>query len=435
MNLDNIDFSTIRKSKLIVSYPFVYDKEKILQLDTKSIVKLNKEHLLDFLPYTQNNFFGDYHLKEKSELKEITTPCILKHSTVEKIDFINDKTLTSIDIDNIKIYIFEKDIALLSISYNLPVLTQEEYLQYHHKLTHIGKRDKQSLETSDNKSYKYYYQFIDELVEPYAKNKTNLFLRTDLYSYNILVCKKCDNPSNSRNFLEPLTQYRTKLSDVTVNKLNASVLTQASNVHTISNENVTIHIGIENEKNQNTYIKNEFISKYSNNHFLTYIITVYQVSKITQLITKAFLKEVESHDIEIMRIIKEEILHFISNGNFTKISNNSIRNNLYKFYRESMDLKDMLEEIDTISEKVSAKLERSQNERREKRERKIEGIITTIGIVLTILGIVISLLSLPEKYQIKNWFDSENKNSTSKLALLTKLKTNRLCSIICVIKC
>jgi len=105
------------------------------------------------------------------------------------------------------------------------------------------------------------------------------------------------------------------------------------------------------------------------------------------LIVKAFLKEVDSDDLINMREVKSEILHFISNGNFTKISNNSIRNNLYKFYRKSTDLKDMIEEINTISEKITNQLETFEAEERERKDRYINYLLAFIGIVLTIISL------------------------------------------------
>ena len=63
MNLDNLNFTNIEESTLTVSYPFQYDREKVLKIDAKNIVKLNPDYLSDFLPYTKNNFFGKYHFR------------------------------------------------------------------------------------------------------------------------------------------------------------------------------------------------------------------------------------------------------------------------------------------------------------------------------------------------------------------------------------
>ena len=211
-----------------------------------------------------------------------------------------------------------------------------------------------------------------------------------MYTYNLLAANHCTESSNARSFLEPLTQYRDKLDLFTVDKINANHIQQTSNINTIANENVVVHIGIKRDASDNSFIDNEFFNKYTNNHFLTYIITIYQVSKLEQLINKAFIQEKHEQDLENMRHIKSEMLHFISNVNFTKISNNSIRNSLYKFYRKSIDLKDMIEEVHTTSEKITNELRVILEQKSEKRDTMINYLLVFIGLVLSIIGIVIS---------------------------------------------
>lgn len=402
MNLDNLNFTNIEESTITVSYPFQYDREKVLKIASENIVKLNPDYLSDFLPYTKNNFFGKYHLElnketgkiNKEKPAKVTLPCVIKNSSVNTIEFFKDnKIKTSIvEIEKMEVFFFEKDIAILTISYILPKnLSDTEYLYYHTKLSTIGKRSKQNIKTSNEHEFKYYHEFIDDLTSMYTNGSNNIFTRSNMYSYNLLVGQHCTESSNARSFLEPLTQYREKLDEFSVAKINANYIEQTSNINTVANENVVVHIGIKREEVDNSFISNEFFNKYNNNHFLTYIITVYQVSKLEQLINRAFLKEIDSQDLENMREVKYEMLHFISNGNFTKISNNSIRNNLYKFYRKSIDLKDMLEEVNTISEKITNKLEIIQNQESEKRETMINYLLGFIGIVLSVIGIVLSL--------------------------------------------
>jgi hypothetical protein len=172
-----------------------------------------------------------------------------------------------------------------------------------------------------------------------------------------------------------------------MDKLNANYSQQTSNIYTVANENVVVHIGIKFQEEDNNFIDNEFFKKYQNNHFLTYIITLYQASKMEQLIIKAFLKEDDDKDLKNMREIKSEILHFIANGNFTKISNNSIRNSLYKFYRENFEIKDLMKEIDTVSNKISNKLETLLEEAQSKRDENRNLLIAVIGVVLAMIQI------------------------------------------------
>jgi len=401
MNLDNLNFTNIEESKLTVSYPFQYDREKVLRISSENIVKLNPDYLSDFLPYTKNNFFGKYHLEldvngkiKKEKPAQVTLPCVIENNSVNTIQFFKDNKIKTpiVEIEKIEIFFFEKDIAILTISYVLPKnLNDVEYLYYHTKLSTLAKRGKQNLKTSNDQEFKYYYEFIDNLTSIYTNESINIFTRSNMYSYNLLVAQHCTESSNARTFLEPLTQYREKLDEFSVAKINANYIEQTSNMNTVANENVVVHVGIKRNDADNNFIGSEFFNKYNNNHFLTYIITIYQVSKLEQLINKAFLKEIDSQDLENMREVKSEMLHFISNGNFTKISNNSIRNNLYKFYRKSIDLKDMLEEVNTISEKITNKLEIIQNQESEKRETMINYLLGFIGIVLSVIGIVISL--------------------------------------------
>ena len=358
MNLDNINLANIEKSTIIVSYPFEYDKDKVLRLNPKNMVQLNKDYLTDFLPYTKNNFFGEYQLSDESP-KKITLPCIINHDSASTIEFYKDKKIKnpSIKVEKIEIYFFEKDIAILTIDYRIPdALSDLEYLYYHTKLSTLAKRSNQNLKTSNGQEFKYYYKFIDDLISIYTNKLTNIFTRSNMYTYNLLVADYCIEPTTAKKFLEPLTQYRDKLDLFNIDKISANHIQQTTNINTIANENVVVHIGIKRESDSNNFINNEFFKKYTNNHLLTYIITIYQVSKLEQLINKALIEEKDSKDLKNMRQIKSEMLYFISNVNFTKISNNSIRNNLYKFYRKSIDIKDMTEEVDTISEKITNEL-------------------------------------------------------------------------------
>jgi len=389
MNLNNLNFTNIEKSSLTVMYPFQYDKKKVLDINPDSLVKLNKDYLTDFLPYTKNNFFGTYHLEDK-EKTEITLPCIVKNDEITTIEFTKDKKLEEsiVHLKNIKVFLFEKDIAILTIDYLIPDnLSEVEYLYYHTKLSTLAKRSKQNIKTSNGQEYKYYYEFIDSISSMYTSQTKNIFTRANMFTYNLINAQYCTESSNARSFLEPLTQYREKPDEVSINKINANYIQQTSNISTIANENVVVHIGAKIEGSENSFIENEFFNKYENNHFLTYIITIYQVSKLEQLIVKAFLKEVDSDDLINMREVKSEMLHFISNGNFTKISNNSIRNNLYKFYRKSTDVKDMLEEVNTISEKITNQLETFEGQERERKDRYINYLLAFIGIVLTIISL------------------------------------------------
>lgn len=385
MDLNKIDFSTIEKATLTVLYPFTYSKQKVLQQDEASLVKFPAEYLKDFLPYTRN-FFGQYHFSEESS--SVSLPCVLRNNDVSAIEFVKDKRIKeAVAIKNFQLFFFEKSIAILSIEYGIPEnLTDEKYLYYHHKLSMLEKRSKQNIKTSEDKEFKYYFEFIDDLISPYCDKNQNIFGRSNLHTYNLLQATAATEDTDTKSFLEPLTQYRAKLDIFSQHEINANHIQQTANINTIANENVVVHIGIQ--KDENDFIANEFFKKYQNNHFLTYIITLYQVSKLEQLIIKAFLKEVEAHDLKNMRSIKREILHFISNGNFTKISNNSIRNNLYKFYRNSFEVENFIDEIDTIAEKITNEIETKQARARERRELFLNVMIGLIGIGLGIAGLL-----------------------------------------------
>jgi len=387
MQLQNIDLSTIKQSTITISYPFIYEPSKVKLLSDINIYKLKNETLKDFLPYTKN-FFGNYHFKEEGQL-EPTFPMISSNNNISSIKFFRDNKISnSINIENIKFYLFEKDIAILTISYNLAEnLSNEEFLYYHQKLSMIEKRSKQNIITSNKNEYKYYYEFIDSLVAPYTNNTANIFSRSNLYTYNLLVANTNEKDNNTQSFIEPLLQYRNTLDTISINQTDISYIQQVSNIHTFANENVVAHIGIRKENSNNNFINNEFFNKYQNNHFLTYLITLYQTCKIEQLIIKAFLEEDADKDLKNIREIKSEILHFIANGDFTKISNNSIRNNLYKFYRNNFEIKNMLNEIQTISDKLSNELETIIQDKKATSDEKRNLFIGIIGVVLAVIQI------------------------------------------------
>lgn len=381
MNLDNINTTQIEQSTIKVQFPFIYDEKKIKALKNPKTHKLNNEYLKDFLPYTKN-FFGKYHFEENIPSKP-ELPFIIDIKDIETINFIEDNQIIEpINISNIEVYIFEKGIGILSITYTLPEnLSDSQYLIYHQKLSKLEKKSKQKIATSTDIQFKYYFEFIDSLILPYCIENKNIFNRANMYTYNILVAKSCDEKANTKNFLEALIQYRNKLYNMTIEKIDAFHIEQTSHVNTISNENVVVHIGIKNDKYDNQFIDNEFMCKYKNNHFLIYIITLYQLVKIEQLIIKAIIEDFGDNDLTNMQEIKTEILHFISNINFTKISNNSIRNSLYKFYREAFEIKDLLTEADTISDKITNKIENHNEKSRQSSAHKTQLLLAIIPIV------------------------------------------------------
>jgi len=387
MNIKNINLTTISNSSITILYPFEYDKDKVLRIDTKKIVKLKNETLKDFLPYTKN-FFGTYHFEENKP-SNIIFPMVYANDKITSIDFIKDKKIIdTISLSDTCIYFFEKSIAILAVRYDIPEnLSNEDFLYYHQKLSMIEKRSKQNIITSTKNEYKYYYEFIDSLVAPYTNNTANIFSRSNLYTYNLLVANTNEKDNNTQSFIEPLLQYRNTLDTISINQTDISYIQQVSNIHTFANENVVAHIGIRKENSNNNFINNEFFNKYQNNHFLTYLITLYQTCKIEQLIIKAFLEEDADKDLKNIREIKSEILHFIANGDFTKISNNSIRNNLYKFYRNNFEIKNMLNEIQTISDKLSNELETIIQDKKATSDEKRNLFIGIIGVVLAVIQI------------------------------------------------
>jgi len=387
MNNQNINLSKIEKSSITVLLPFIYDQKKIKQSRFLKQYQIKQEHLKDFLPYTKN-FFGNYTITD-SETSSKRFPSVYTNNIIDKIEFIKDsKITTEIDINSIKYFLFEKSIGVLSITYNLPEnITDEEYLIYHHKLSTIEKRNKQNLKDSNNIQYKYYYEFIDSLLINFC-DKLNIFSRSNLYTYNLMVAKNNDQEYNSQNFLEPLSQYRSKLNILETLNFKIHTIQQIHNIHTVANENVAIHIALKDESNNDTFIDQEFFNKYENNHFLTYIIALYQTTMIEHLIVKAFLYEDEDKDLQNMRKIKNDILYFMANGNFTKISNNSIRNNLYKFYRSNFEIQNLIEEIDTVADKITNELETLHQDKQTKRDEMRNLILAIVGVVLAVIQII-----------------------------------------------
>ena len=70
-----------------------------------------------------------YHLEDK-EPTEVTLPSIMKNSSASSIEFFKDtKAKNLILIEKIEVFLFEKDIAILTINYKIPDnLTDDEYL-------------------------------------------------------------------------------------------------------------------------------------------------------------------------------------------------------------------------------------------------------------------------------------------------------------------
>lgn len=369
----------IEKSKIIIQFPFEYDQNKIT---ISNEINLHEELFEDFLPYTKNFF------KHKSK----DYPCVIEINDYNYIKFTNIKNHIceqEILIDKINIYFFEKKIAILKIEYLLPEnINYSDFLIYHHCLTKLKKQRNQKTIDSKANNYNYYEDFIKHLINDYGYNELNIFNKSNLNSYNLIISKQLENDFPINSFIVPLVQYRNKLENIESEESIFFSTSQIANIKTYANENIVLHFA----QNNDDFIKNSFMDKYTNNHYLTYLIVFYQVCKIQQLIVNTFLDDslISSSDFERIRNIKTEILYFMSNINFSKISNNSIRNNLYKFYKKAFEIELLSNEVKEVSEKITNDLENKEKEINEKKRNRSTLMFTIISLFLAIITLSVS---------------------------------------------
>lgn len=431
------------KSQSQLLFPFKY-KSKPSNGDCYGI---NQDEIYDFLPYVRS-FFNDQSVKQLSILP-ITIPSngmlCFKPSVQNFADHLMDLSFQSAQI-----YFFDKNIAILVITLPLTQdLTKESISRMLKSITNINKHndarivytlakktysiveaiedyentaifgnvkvyfDKKNNHTVvndfrinpgdkidnniiqsavENNKKKFYTEvekspnikeWIVSLIDPYIDNfeEANFLNHSRLILYSVLLLNE---ESNIESFIEALLFGYEYHNDGCFSAASLIEVIQknqySSKIDVYSNLNGVVVIGRDET---NEYMKNSYFDQFTKNVMLIYSFVILQKSRLIQLISNADRMHMNGKNYNF----KDELLEYLVHIDFTQLSNNPGRNKIYKFFRETNSIKDLLEETKTITDSYTREEEIADRLNEQQKTRRLELGLAFLGIIGAIVGI------------------------------------------------
>jgi hypothetical protein len=425
------------KSQLI--FPFKYN----IRPDNGDFYGIHADETYNFLPYVKS-FFNDGSVKQLSILPvEIPLEGTLCFKTSYK-SF--EKNITDIFFQNAQIYFFDKNIAILSIvfrtssdkskelmsrilkaftdignhndarflsllaknTYSIidPIENNEHVEIFGNVKVFVDKKNKhtvvsdfrcdegelienQAIVNAIENNKKSFYQKIEHapniqqwimsIIEPYIEtfSEANFLNHSKLTLYSIVLLDEEHNDID--NFVEALLLgYSYEESDNSIEIVKK--YQYSSKIDVYSNLNGVVIIG---KDSKNEYMKYSFFDQFSKNIMLIYLFVLLQKARLVQLINDADRVHADDND----RNFKDDLLEYLIHIDFTQLSNNPARNNIYKFFRETNFIKDLLEETKTITDFFTRKEEIADRLYDQQKVHRLEWMLGLLGLLGSIIGI------------------------------------------------
>lgn len=423
--------------------PFKYDENKFEQIknDTENDYKEVLDKVLDndFLHYVKN-FFGKSHFTQNID----------KFIIIENKDKLHTIKLKNID------YYFFKEKALCVFNYIASKLDEDKILFFTSRLGSMTKKEPIFLENKRNITIEKDWQYNDKFkkfnsLKLYKDNnniKVSLSLNkstmplycveenivnslSDELNLNRDICTtlfketvikysclndfitSVINPFTKDEFiLEKENLYLNLLVNYNFtnkNLKNKILIRRMSNnqnedygekINKLSYFNIDIY---SNEKTSLIVQENgkytDFFSRYNSKFFYIYLISIYQSVMAQDTINKAII-ELNHNDYKKIKYIKQSVLYFLANINFSKIINDQNGTNIYEFYRKNLKTDIMTHEIKDNITLISSFLEQFELEEQRNRERNKEKYIKFISYFVAIVGIFTTILDVADKWKV-----------------------------------
>ncbi len=424
----------IPQNKIHLIYPFQY----ISQPDDFSET-LTKDQLFEFLPYVKNFFIQSHkniRIKNIKILKDITlhtgkgknehltelhfeeakifffqsniAMLVLKLSVNEHFDFhSNRKTLTHVlkhlstlnNNSNSKIVqcIPSRIVNKMPLPENMykhcngkvniiPLIQEEKLIvrDFRIETTENNLTISEAIE-NNRKQYNAHFEkslsisaWIESLISPYIDTfeKSNFLNISYLNIFTLSLIPQEDNQKN--NFIDAsLLHYDYLKNDINESKAHTGIkkLSYSRNINVYANLNGTLILADETAYNKNT-----FFNHFSYNILLIYVFVLFQKSILITLINNTD-REINDLDKKDSQTYKDIILDYLIHIDFTQLSNNPVRNEIYKFFRETHLIKDLLGEIKLI-------VDNYDNQKQKQNERKSAHRFMLFEITIGVLGVI-----------------------------------------------
>ncbi len=225
-------------------------------------------------------------------------------------------------------------------------------------------------------------EWIEGIISPYIHSfSVSNFL--NIAYLNLFVLTLIDKEDKEREkFIDTvLLRYEFSKSETTsINHSGIQKLHYSNNINAYANLNGTVVLADNNEYNKST-----FFNHFGKNILLIYLFVLLQKSILIKLIDGAD-DELKNSQNLVNTNYKDMIIDYIRHIDFTQLSNNPVRNGIYKFYRSTYMIKDLLAEIKVIIEYYTAQKKMEDDQRAESAFRRFEIIVGSVGLLLAILG-------------------------------------------------
>ena len=225
-------------------------------------------------------------------------------------------------------------------------------------------------------------EWIEDIISPYIHSfSVSNFL--NIAYLNLFVLTLIDKEDKEREkFLDDvLLRYEFLKSETTsINHSGIQKLPYSNNINVYANLNGTVVLADNNDYNKST-----LFNHFGKNILLIYLFVLLQKSILIKLIDGAD-DELKNSQNLVNTNYKDMIINYMRHIDFTQLSNNPVRNGIYKFYRSTHMIKDLLAEIKIIIDYYTAQKKMEDDQRTERSFRRFEIVVGSVGLLLAILG-------------------------------------------------
>jgi len=225
-------------------------------------------------------------------------------------------------------------------------------------------------------------EWIEGIISPYIHSfPVSNFL--NIAYLNLFVLTLIDKEDKEREkFIDAiLLRYEFLKSETTnINHNGIQKLPYSNNINVYANLNGTVVLADDNDYNRST-----LFNHFGKNILLIYLFVLLQKSILIKLIDGAD-DELKNSQNLVNTNYKDMIIDYMRHIDFTQLSNNPVRNGIYKFYRSTHMIKDLLAEIKIIIDYYTAQKKMEDDQRSERSFRRFEIIVGSVGLLLGILG-------------------------------------------------
>lgn len=364
----------IRKSTLTLVHTFRHASTSANLHNACDIIPAAERD--DFLPYVRN-------FVESGQDGRMPQVCLLNGSAIRF--FPNYKKTDSLQIELLdgRGYLFAEHVGVLVLRFSLEGISEELMAEFCRGLAGISRRNPCRVclgpETEDKMEIS---EWLRTLAAPWlmaGEDSFNPFVRSHA---KLLVVMLVDRDYLVRPaFIEALLHNRRLQQDENGTCLPESIqsVRQSEHIETFGNGNGIVYLCRDDGTE---FSRIGIFDVYGKNYLVTYLITVYQQFRLHELIEEASRLIITNHPTRQVKELKGKILTYLARTDFTQISHNPSRNLLYKFFRKTFEIRDLLEEVSTIVKKIDQEIEAEKAHIHTEKAHKAEKIALILEILI-----------------------------------------------------